>query len=79
MGTCETCKYWDENLPQSIEDVELGYEVHPFYTFGWGKCKIAESHNGNIGTFPLLAMDAETYHAHLITRPSFGCNQYEAK
>lgn len=77
--TCQTCKHWEENQPQSEEDREIGFLVHELDTPGWGKCAITESHDGELGDGLAVSMDYEAYHSVLLTRPAFGCNQHEAK
>lgn len=77
--TCQTCKHWEENQPQSEEDREVGAGVHELDTPGWGQCVLTETHNGNFTQSLAVAMDAEAYHAVLLTRPAFSCNQHEAK
>lgn len=80
MGTCATCKHWEENQPQSEEDEELGYPVHVINTIGFGKCLLAHSQNGNIDEHrQAVAIDWESYQAVLLTRPAFECNQHEPK
>lgn len=67
METCETCKHWAKYEVE--EDNRL---------WGWGWCEMAEAEDGSPLNTSTLAF-ANGYKAFLVTRPSFGCNQHEAK
>ena len=80
MGTCSTCKHWEENQPQSEDDIELGIVAPIYDSIEWGKCLLSATHNGEIKEGAIFAsVDWESYNSILLTRPSFGCNQWSAK
>ena len=84
MNTCETCKYWKRE-----ED-----EYHSAYSLGLGRCKSAlelwncmewnEEGDKNVFTtegenLNKFVKDGSDYLAKLLTKPNFGCTDWEAE
>lgn len=67
-GRCATCRHWQH------DDHETGYAGEPM-----GECLLARSSDGyrDNPAAPMYAKDSECYHAHLNTRPDFGCTAHE--
>lgn len=72
MGTCGTCKHWNNN-----EQLFSSYYIRD----GMGVCQ-------NINHLSALdkdesvlvyCRDVEDFDAYVVTAPSFGCNQHEPK
>lgn len=65
-GLCKDCEHWERIL---------------VYAGEWGQCKISHGY-GETPSDPekmMHARDNEDYHAVLVTRPEFGCNQFKFK
>jgi len=76
MTTCETCKYWEQAKSYSsakrcrkIELLWLSQE----WDKTTGKLKFKEN------TPLAFVQDGSDYYAELVTKPNFGCNQWERK
>ena len=64
---CKHCRHWE--LPPARSELD------------YGCCDLATSDSGvpiNPDS-PVIALDAEGYHAYLSTKPDFGCNEWTKK
>jgi hypothetical protein len=73
-GRCKDCCNWrtEQVMPFPYHDEPLG---------AWGYCDMAGSSDGkpDVPEAKAHAGDAELYGAWLVTRPDFGCVQWEAE
>jgi hypothetical protein len=71
LNTCETCRHWEKKPGHFNQSNHSGY----------GRCVIAAGYAGepDIDDVMAYATDSEDYEAQLMTKPNFGCVQWEAK
>ena len=74
IGYCKDCEFWEEYKP---EEGDYVYESR----LGWGNCEIAKGKDAAPVDKTALAYadDYESYKAEFITRPEFGCIQFQSK
>jgi hypothetical protein len=86
MPNCATCKHWDEATVKKWPgeyrpDADQDYRKDgaPFREGRWGIClkTVYRSSGYDDPESRALAHDHESYGAELLTRPDFGCNQWE--
>lgn len=68
MGNCGSCKHWDHDKHEILNDE------------GWGECKLSEGYEGGKiknKTILMYAKDYDASEAWLMTEASFGCVLFE--
>ena len=85
MSTCSTCKYWnsdfatytlaEDNLTlQQCARVKLLWDATTWDEHGEARILTDECANDKA-----FVVDASDYRAELLTKSTFGCNQYEKR